>query len=126
MPEPPPASGDEDALRYELATTVPDNWIPFQPVRINPSLPAVKLKRSAALLDEGGAPGYSRPLGRILEPDKPDFSLFEEEVPRSGARVTRGYQYARWVDGSTVLWMGRRKGAGRGEGSSGLRYDTLE
>lgn len=123
-PEPAPPA-DEDALRYRLATTVPDNWIPFQPVRIDPNQPAVKLRRAAALLDEGGAPGFSRPRGRILEPDRPDFSLFEEEVPRSGARVTRAYQYARWVDGSTVLWLGRRKRPGRGEGSSGLRYDTL-
>ena len=88
--------------------------------------PRCKLQRAAALLDEDGAPGFSRPLGRILEPDARDFSLFEEEVPRAGARVTRAYQYARWVDGSTVLWLGRRKGAGRGEGSSGLRFDRIE
>jgi phosphoribosylformylglycinamidine (FGAM) synthase-like amidotransferase family enzyme len=42
------------------------------------------------------------------------------------ARVTRSFQYARWVDGSTHVWMGRRKQPGRGEGSSGLRFDTLE
>jgi hypothetical protein len=29
-------------------------------------------------------------------------------------------------DGSTHLWRTRRKGAGRGEGSSGLRFDTVE
>src|SRR4051794_2741254 len=61
---PPSAPADGEALRYRLATTVPDNWIPFQPVRIDPSQPAVRLKRSAALLDEGGAPGFSRPRGR--------------------------------------------------------------
>jgi hypothetical protein len=119
-------AADGEALRYRLATTVPDNWIPFTPVRIDPSQPPVKLRRAAALLDAGSGPGFSRPRGRILEPDRPDFSLFEEEVPRAGARVTRSYQYARWVDGSTVLWLGRRKGAGRGEGSSGLRFDSLE
>jgi hypothetical protein len=27
------------------------------------------------------------------------------------------------VDGNTHLWRGRRKGPGRGEGSSGLRFD---
>jgi hypothetical protein len=121
-----PPVGEGEALRYRLATSIPENWIPFQPVRIDPSQPAVKLKRSAALLDAGGAAGFSRPLGRILEPDRPDFSLFEEEVPRAGARVTRAYQYARWTDGSTVLWLARRKRAGRGEGSSGLQFDTLD
>ena len=43
-----------------------------------------------------------------------------------GARVTRAYQLARWMDGSTFLWLGRRKVVGRGEGSSGLRYDVMD
>ena len=38
----------------------------------------------------------------------------------------RHYQYARWIDGSTFLWLGRRKSTGRGEGSSGLRFDRVE
>jgi hypothetical protein len=41
-------------------------------------------------------------------------------------RVTRAYQLARWIDGGTYLWLGRRKTVGRGEGSSGLRFDTTE
>jgi hypothetical protein len=52
--------------------------------------------------------------------------LFDEEIPNEGARVTRSYQYARWIDGSVHLWLGRRKVPGRGPGSSGLRFDTLE
>jgi hypothetical protein len=60
-----------------------------------------------------------------LEPDK-DLILYEEEVPRAGTAVTRGYQYARWRDGSVHLWIGRRKRIGRGEGSSGLRFDFIE
>ena len=53
------------------------------------------------------------------------LNICEEEVPREGARVTRSYQLARWLDGSTHLWMGRRKQVGRGEGSSGLRFDSV-
>jgi hypothetical protein len=33
---------------------------------------------------------------------------------------------ARWIDGSSHLWVGRRKGVGRGEGSSNLRFDALD
>ena len=96
-------------------------------MRIDPTKPDIRLRRAAALLDEGGEPGFSRPLGRILEPERPDLSLFEEEVPRSRRRASCGqFQYARWVDGSTFLWLARRKGAGAGEGSSGLRFDSLE
>jgi hypothetical protein len=32
----------------------------------------------------------------------------------------------RWQDGSTHLWIGRRKKIGTGEGSSGLRFDALD
>ena len=63
--------------------------------------------------------------GRILNPDVNRLGIFEEEVPREGVRVTRSYQATRWHDGSTHLWVGRRKRVGRGEGSSGLRFDTL-
>jgi hypothetical protein len=65
------------------------------------------------------------PKGRILEPRR-DLVLYEEEVPRSGLSVVRSYQYARWIDGSTFLRIGRRRQAGKGEGSSGLRFDILE
>jgi len=54
------------------------------------------------------------------------LDIFEEEIPREGARVTRSFQYARWFDGSSLLWIGRRKTVGRGEGSSGLRFDVAE
>jgi hypothetical protein len=86
----------------------------------------VRLRRAAALIEEDGEPGFSRPLGRLLEPERSDLSLFEEEVPRSGLRLTRRFEYARWVDGGTFLWLARRKGAGAGEGSSGLRFDRIE
>jgi hypothetical protein len=121
----PPAEPTGDA-QYLLATSVPDYWIPFQPQRIDPQKPDVRLQRAKALIDEGGAPGFSRPLGRLLEPERRDLSLFEEEVPRSGLRLVRRFEYTRWVDGSTYLWLARRKGVGSGEGSSGLRFDRIE
>jgi hypothetical protein len=54
-----------------------------------------------------------------------ELVLYDEEVPREGIRVTRHYQMARWVDGSTWAWLAHRKQVGRGEGSSGLRFDSL-
>ena len=33
---------------------------------------------------------------------------------------------ARWLDGRSVLWLGQRKQVGRGEGSSGLRFDRID
>ena len=36
------------------------------------------------------------------------------------------FQYARWIGGTSFLWLGRAKHVGRGEGSSDLRYDVAE
>jgi hypothetical protein len=62
----------------------------------------------------------------ILEPGRGDLSLFEEEAPRSGLRLVRQFQYARWQDGTTFLWLARRKGVGRGDSTSGLLFDVFE
>jgi hypothetical protein len=103
---------------YRLATGPPAHWLPLYPWRSRADAPPIRLLR-------GGLP-----QGRILEPSRePSVSpllISEEEVPRAGARITRAFQYARWTDGSTHLWVGRRKTPGRGEGSSGLRFDMLE
>jgi len=51
--------------------------------------------------------------------------LEEEEVPRDGIEVTRAFNYARDAQGRALLWIGRRKKTGRGEGASGLRFDVI-
>ncbi|ULA60261.1 MAG: hypothetical protein LZF60_220178 [Nitrospira sp.] len=123
QPPPPAADGDGAPLVYRLGTTVPDYWIPLLPVKDGNAL---RLKRGALpAFGEGGIQGLQLPKGRLLEPNR-ELLLFEEEIPREGARVTRTYQYARWIDGSTHLWIGRRKEPDRGEGSSGLQFDVAE
>jgi hypothetical protein len=72
-----------------------------------------------------GSTPVQHALGMVLNPGGP-LSLHDEEIPREGVRVTRHYQIARWTDGSTFAWIGNRKQIGRGEGSSGLRFDSLE
>jgi hypothetical protein len=110
-----------NTLRYRLTTEVPDYWVPLLPVQTQQGL---RLKRGAVLKTDGST-GTVSALGRILESGS-ELSLFEEEVPREGLRVTRSHQFTRWIDGSSHLWVGRRKGVGRGEGSSGLRFDSLD
>lgn len=69
------------------------------------------------------------PRGRLLRarsegPITEDSLLIEEaEVPRTGAFVERRFNYARTADGRAWLWVGRKKRVGRGEASSGLRFD---
>lgn len=121
VPVPPAETGE---LRYGIATTVPDHWVPLVPTRLDPDDADIRLVRGRVLLQGSGAPVSPPPLGRLLEPGGP-LRLFEEEVPRAGARITRAYQYVRWTDGSSHLWIGRQKSTGRGEGASGLRFDTV-
>jgi hypothetical protein len=106
---------------YRLTSEVPDYWIPLVPVR-QPNGQGIRLQRGA--LARPGPEGPAGPQGRIMSTPGP-LLLFDEEVPRSGARVSAAYQYARWIDGSTHVWRGRRKETGRGEGASGLRYDIV-
>ncbi len=130
-PPAPPMPIDTGALvRYLMATTVPENWIPFIPVHVPGQNREVQLQRAAMPRAIPGVPVVPvRPRSQILLPrgtEAAPYFIFEEEVPRTGAIVTRSFQRARWSDGSTHLWLGRRKGSGRGEGSSGLTFDRIE
>jgi hypothetical protein len=118
-PAPPaPLHPTPAPVRYVLGTDVPANWIPFLPIHVAGSSRSIQLQRARM-------PGANRgPRGRVLSVAPPYF-VNEEEVPRAGKIVTRSYQRARWLDGSTFLWIGRRVTAGKGEGSSGLAFDQL-
>jgi hypothetical protein len=119
----PPSEQAFDTLRYRLSTEVPDYWIPLLPVQ---SAAGLRLRRGR-LLKADGSQTLVEARGKILVPDPGStdgLSIFEEEIPREGVRVTRTYQLTRWQDGSTHLWIGRRKVVGSGEGSSGLQFDT--
>jgi hypothetical protein len=115
-----------DALpRYLLSTTVPKHWIPLLPVQVRePPDKVVSRLRRGAVLQPDGSNEVHKAHGRILNKD-PHLLMFDEEVPREGVHVARHYQLARWIDGSTWAWMALRKTVGRGEGSSGLRFDSV-
>jgi hypothetical protein len=71
------------------------------------------------------------PRGQLLRLDptvavKTDFlRLEEEEVPRDGIELKRAFNYARDAQGRGLLWIGRSKTTGRGEGASGLKFDVV-
>lgn len=123
--EPPQPDQSNEMLSYRLATEVPDNWVPLLPVQSSSGL---RLKRGNVLKADGSQQLVGA-KGHILNPEEASgngLAIFEEEIPREGIRVTRTYQLARWQDGSTHLWIGRRKTVGRGEGSSGLKFDIAK
>jgi hypothetical protein len=104
--------------RYVLGTSVPDYWRPFIPVHVPGSVRSIRLQRARL---EGN---FREPKAEVLR-KKGDYFIEEEEIPRAGRIVQRVYQRARWHDGKTFLWIGRRSETGRGEGSSGLVFDHI-
>lgn len=117
--EPPRVIKDEDVrIAYVAGTTVPKNWIPFIPVHAKDSVSEIHLQRARMA-------GGSEPRGRLLREVRSPYFIEEEEVPRAGIYVERTWQRARWTHGRTLIWVGRQKTAGRGEGGSNLVFDRI-
>jgi hypothetical protein len=115
-PQPPPAL---PTLRYQLQTSVPPAWFAFLPQQ---SGGALKDFVPAAI-----AAGSIEPWGRIIPSLSGSGSpgIPEQAVPRAGLRVQRVYCWTRWNDGSTYLWIARRRLLGSRGPSSGLAYDRV-
>lgn len=117
-------------IAYLLQTRVPENWIPFIPVKVPLSDREIQLQRSRMLrvIEDVAATPSILPRTELLQvgikESKPYF-IHEEEVPRAGVIVSRTWQRARWYNGKVYTWIGRRKQTGRGEGVSNLRFDQI-
>lgn len=133
LDEPLPPTSDQGAMfKYILGNTVPENWIPFIPVHTDNKNRAIKLQRASMprlFKDE-----YTRVRPRTslvrfgINDDGTQASPYfinEEEVPRAGVHLKGSFQRTRWYNGEIINWYGYRKNTGRGEGSSGLKYDSL-
>ena len=116
---PPRLIEDEDVrIAYVAGTTVPKNWIPFIPVHAEGSVSEIRLQRARMA---GGEP----PRGRLLrEPGRRTSS--RRKRCRAPASTSSAPGSARdGSQGRTLIWVGRRKTAGRGEGWSNLVFDQI-
>jgi hypothetical protein len=127
-PDEPPAPPGAPPLRYLLQTPVPAHWIPFLPSTVDATRGDVALERGA--LTDPVTGDAVVPLGRTLDPARPvsgeGYKVREEEVPRSGKRVSRLVWRSRGKDGSTHVWTACKVALGSGELTSGLRFDVAE
>lgn len=112
----PPPSGP---LAYRLGTTVPPHWFPLVPQRAaSGDAPVLRMQAMAYTPHPDAEPwGTFVTLGTQVADDR---------VPREGRRLLRDRVLTRWTDGSARTWSRRRSVIGRGEGSSGLRFDVAE
>jgi len=138
------AGATEANWSIQLQRGVVVQHLPVDPVRLaeprNAETAAVVERlRTAPFVEtrpeQAGLQGFMfHPRGEILRTTPADAaSLFttdflrleDEEVPRDGIEVRRAFNYARDASGRALLWIGRSKNTGRGEGASGLRFDLV-
>ena len=132
----PPTSSDETSpLRYQVETEVPIHWTPLLGVGspVNELVVAAMLRPTGNNTDGTQQFGNVEPIGRILNPNpNPNpgpggtYQIQDNEVPRAGLVVERVAFRSRWVDGSTHLWLARRRRTGAGETASALRFDVAQ
>jgi hypothetical protein len=121
-------------ISYEVMNTVPENWIPFIPVKINKDIRSIRLQRAAMpriLNRDTEKPAKIEPRTTLLREgldaeEKLTYFINEEEVTRAGTNVYQSYQRTRWYNGKVITWLGIRKQTGRGEGSSQLAFDRAK
>jgi hypothetical protein len=113
-----PRASDDMKISYLAGTKVPPNWTPFVPVHAENSVSEIRLQRARMA-------GGVAPLSRVLREPKSPYFVNEEEIPRTGILVYRTWQRVRWLNGRTLLWIGRAKTTGRGEGGSNLQFDRI-
>ncbi|MEO7190180.1 MAG: hypothetical protein ABI051_03920 [Vicinamibacterales bacterium] len=118
-----PRNGD---VAYRLMTDVPEHWVPFLPVHLPGSSRQVGLVEAVLPRPHTlGEPEISSPRSSVLQ-ELRGLVIPEEEVPTAGVVVRRRWFLARSADGGRHAWAARSVSSGRGEGASGLRFDTAE
>jgi hypothetical protein len=117
------------AEAWHAERSTPPWWIPLVAERLSTESAQVRFRRARmrawSILTQPEVDGQVGPQGVFLDPRRPRW-MYEEEVPRGGVRLERRWQFGRWHDGSFHVWRQRRKRAGLGERSSGVRWDLLE
>lgn len=121
----PPEQAASIPVAYRLSNIVPENWIPYVAFHTRNSRRAIELRPASMVRNqEDLQPVPIRPMSYLLA-DGPGHRLNEETVSRAAKRLRLTVQRARWIDGSTHLWVGRNVGPGGGEASSGLKFDLV-
>jgi hypothetical protein len=125
----PSGSADTTSpLRYLVETKVPVNYIPLVGIPVSQGSTAIILQKGATVRPISATNFQTvDAAGKILNPDgrssTTPYQIVEEEIPRTGVTIQRAAFRTRWIDGSTHVWMSRRRLAGSGEAQSGLAFD---
>lgn len=128
-----PATEPKASVRYQIANTVPEHWVPFIPVHRDDEIREIQLQRASLpriLESNPDVPKKIEPRTSLVREGLDDmpprqYFVHEEEITRAGLAVRVSFQRTRWYDGRVFTWVGIRKQTGRGGGSSGLAFDQV-
>ncbi len=122
--EAPEYTPPDEAWSYRIDRQVPPYWVPFQPEIVG-KRPTGRLVRSrmahwslfpdAHRSDVGPKALVTAPVGPL--------AIHDEEIPRGGLVLTRGYQMARDQAGKLLLWPARKRSPAGHVQSSGREVD---
>jgi hypothetical protein len=124
QPQPATPAPDMPALAYTLEQPPPDNWIPLVPVLRSLGAAAIFRRGTMDLPGPGNTIIQVQPHAELLGPGAP-FYLTDRVVTPIGVTAQRRLRRTRMPDGTTLTWMARRSGPGRGPAASGLKFDFL-
>ncbi len=120
---------------YTFQNTVPANWIPFIPVRMEKGTHnyhrEIRLQRAKmpVYLDNkyvAMQPNTSFLQAGLRTGNYAPLFINEEEIDAVGAKLIRTYQRVRWIGGKTFTWTGYKKQLSGMQANSGLKFDKLE
>ncbi|MBD2770259.1 hypothetical protein IC235_20425 [Hymenobacter sp. BT664] len=128
---PPAPDAAAPAYTYQLAGSVPENWLPFVPTfDVASGLTVLEqgvLPRQGLSLNPAAPEAVVQPRTALLQLHPNErYQLHEHEIPPTGVRVDGSCYRVRWYDGRTVLWFGRHRGPAQPGGGSGLVFDQLK
>ena len=119
-------------LDYTLMNSVPENWIPFIAKHLGSNNTRdIELQRaSMPRIMENFETSLVRPRTDLLSYGLNNgpvigYKINEEEVSRAGTKIETTFQRTRWFNGKTIMWVGRNRTSGKGQGNSGLAFDQI-
>lgn len=129
-----------EGWQYKAGTLMAENRIPFIPLVTNPA-DVSRFKKRQVILQRAATPRVAdqfapvriRPLTSLLgrletdESQRPQpLFIFEEEIPKTGMKLSLAWKRTRWFNGQTLTWLARKKAVGTGEIDANFRFDVLK
>lgn len=119
---------------YTFQNSVPANWIPFIPVKMENTTHHdrnIRLQRAKMPIHFKNdyiamTPNTAFLKSGLFDQEYQPLFINEEEIEAVGSKLIKTYQRVRWIGGKTFTWMGYKKQLSGLKVNSNLKVDKLE